>query len=238
MRSPENAGSYLERAGRVTIATCVGAVRSYNEDLVLCERDVVVVLDGLGGICAGTAAVQVAANALVDRLEVASSLADALRVASRAVEDASASKPELRGIGAAAVVARLGAGGAELAHVGDCRAYRLRAGVLEPLTRDHDLARLATDQGMPADQVAELATRHSTVITSALGMPNLAIDERKVALEAGDRLILVSDGVHRYLAAGELVRLLDGDPLVAAQAVIAWANEHGKDNASIAIVAA
>jgi protein phosphatase len=234
------------RRWRVTLGTDQGARRHVNEDAVVADAALrlVVVLDGVGGISSGARAATLAADGVVDALAGAGAprrdaerVRAALHAGGARLADAAAADPGLRGSGAAAVAALLGPEGATLAHVGDCRALRWRAGALTALTRDHDLARAFADHGATSEQVAEVIARHPTVITSALGLgPPATVDVAEVALAPGDRLVLVTDGVHRLLDAAALAAALAAAPDVAVAAILDDVAARGGDNAAIAII--
>ncbi len=236
------------RRWRVTVGTDQGAMRHVNEDAVVADAALrlVVVLDGMGGISSGARAATVVADGALDALAApdaaaarrdAERLPAALLAGGARLDAAAAVEPGLRGSGAAAVAALLGPEGATLAHVGDCRALRWRAGALTALTRDHDLARALADHGATSEQVAEVIARHPTVITSALGIgPPATVDVAEVALAPGDRLVLVSDGVHRLLDAAALAAALAAAPDAAVAAILDDVAARGRDNAAIAII--
>ncbi|MGZ9898723.1 protein kinase domain-containing protein [Shewanella gaetbuli] len=82
---------------------------------------------------------------------------------------------------------------AHMLHVGDSRVYRLRAGELVKLSRDHSTT------------VSE--SKH--YLTRALGMDvKLDVDYKSVALEVGDIFLLTTDGIHDVLTDYELSRSL------------------------------
>ena len=107
-----------------------------------------------------------------------------------------------------------------LAHVGDCRAYRVRNGVLQRLTEDH----VWTQPGM----------QH--VLKRALGLDeHLLVDYREDELQVGDLFLVVSDGVWATLDDREIRRaLLEGNGLAAtARTLVERAHRNGSpDNAS------
>ncbi|MFZ5722553.1 MAG: protein kinase domain-containing protein [Pseudomonadota bacterium] len=109
-------------------------------------------------------------------------------------------------------------------HVGDSRLYRLRAGRLDRITRDH---RVLLDDGKP-------------VLSRALGLDHsIDIDYSALPLEAGDTWLLTTDGVHDFLADDRLRSLLqaDADPEAVCTAVIDAAAAAGSDdNLSCVIV--
>jgi protein phosphatase len=81
---------------------------------------------------------------------------------------------------------------------GDSRAYRLRNGGLEQLTRDHSFAALHGDEGVD-----------SHAITRAVGgEATLELDVIRDRVHPGDRFLLCSDGLTRMVPADQLASLL------------------------------
>ena len=113
---------------------------------------------------------------------------------------------------------------AHLLHVGDSRAWLWRAGRLTRLSEDH------TAPGL----------EDSGILLRAVGLePELRLDHAVWRLEAHDRLLLTSDGVHGVLAAGAIEDLLgrQTSPHHAAEALAAQALAAGStDNASAVVV--
>lgn len=107
---------------------------------------------------------------------------------------------------------------AHLFHVGDSRIWRLRGRTLEPLTQDH-----ATRVGAA-----------KTYLTRALGMDHqVDIDFRATDAQANDVFLLTSDGVHEFLPAPHLKRLLENaaeDPQACCERLLAAALEAGSDD--------
>ncbi len=107
---------------------------------------------------------------------------------------------------------------AHLFHAGDSRIWLRRDGQLEALTRDH----------------LHLQRGGSAVLTRALGIDtHLEIDYLQEPLQVGDLLLFTTDGVHSFVPAGELNRLLRdaGDSLEAcARAIVAAAHTNGSDD--------
>jgi protein phosphatase len=231
---------------RITIAagTDRGPARPVNEDLVVVLEDLcaVLVLDGMGGAAAGVTAAQVAADTLELRLRAGDPPEAALVAASAATRAAAASRPELAGLGSAAIVAILGESGVTVAHVGDCRATRLRAAKLTPMTHEHTLLWYLEKQGATPDQVAEARERFPNVISQALGMAEPTPERADFELAPGDRLVLVTDGVHDRLSDDKLAELVRHDDAVRAIELViaavnqAAADDQGADNASIVII--
>jgi len=77
-------------------------------------------------------------------------------------------------------------------HVGDSRAYRIRAGHIEQLTRDHSLQ----NEPFPNMTEAERQELPRNVITRALGMDGTVnVDLTAADMLIGDVFLLCSDGL-------------------------------------------
>ena len=127
----------------------------------------------------------------------------------------------------AAMVAavQLSGSGARIAHAGRCRISRARAGALEPLTEDHDLAAAA------AAAAAAVAAGDSTscpalpippelarMVTRALGVTE-ELEVRHVPLEPGDELLLATPALHERLTPAVVAEVCRQDRPLAARAV-------------------
>jgi len=126
-----------------------------------------------------------------------------------------------------------------VAHVGDSRAYLVRGGSLERLTRDHTLVQSLVDEGRLTGDEA-WADPNRALLNRALGhgapsAPDLLVR----ATRPGDRFVLTTDGVHGVLELQQLAQLLlaDGDPGAVAGAVEAAVLSAGApDNYGIVVV--
>jgi protein phosphatase len=125
-------------------------------------------------------------------------------------------------------------------HVGDSRAYVYRDGELHQLTQDHTLtADMVRSGALRPDQVAGHRLRH--IITNVVGGPELGVNVEARALEvqAGDRLLLCSDGLTEMVTNEAIAATLDAEPApeVAATKLLAQANDGGAlDNITLLIV--
>jgi protein phosphatase len=129
---------------------------------------------------------------------------------------------------------------AEVAHVGDSRAYLLRDGTLRPLTEDHSLvAELVRSGELTRDQAAEHPQKN--LITRALGAEEeVDVDTAVLPVEAGDRILLCSDGLSDMLAEGRISEILassPGDPEASARSLLSAAlDAGGTDNVTVVVV--
>lgn len=204
---------------RIAGDTNVGKVRTTNEDSMIVdpERGLFVVLDGMGGANAGDLASQTARDAILEfvahrrgTMEPRSLLAQAIQSGSAAVFGAAHGHRERHGMGTTCVAALLvDSKRVVIGHVGDSRAYLLRNGRLQPLTKDHTIVEELVERGLLS---AEDAERHpyKNVLSRNLGArPETRVDVTEVALEPGDRILLCSDGLYGY-AAGEAIQYILG----------------------------
>lgn len=203
-------------------ASHVGRVRAGNEDAFRIDeaRGVFVVADGMGGHAAGEIASALAADVVggtlaegVDRGLEADALAlamrDSIRAADRAIAARAAADPATQGMGTTLTACVVCSDGTfRMGHVGDSRAYLMRAGELAQLTRDHTWVQREVDLGR---LTPSRARRHhlSHIVTRALGSepaddPDLLAGE----LEPGDLLLLTTDGLTGPVTDRNLGRIL------------------------------
>ncbi|MGH8258887.1 MAG: PP2C family protein-serine/threonine phosphatase [Steroidobacteraceae bacterium] len=234
--------AFTWRSGSVTSQ---GNVRTHNEDAVLDlpAAGLWVVADGMGGHNAGDVASRMIIEALcgVARRERPSELLDDVEDRLQAVNERlyRASLEGESGMSGSTVAVLLACGGYCLAvWAGDSRAYRLRDGVLQCITRDHSEVQALVDEGV-LDPLA--AGRHGAqnVITRAVGGTDiLYLDLELRALRDGDRYLLCSDGLYKELADEQLARHLGAnDPEGAARALIKQAlGGTCSDNVSAVVI--
>jgi protein phosphatase len=126
-----------------------------------------------------------------------------------------------------------------LGHIGDSRCYRLRAGVLQQITRDHSLLQEQMDAGLITPEQAE----HSTIknlVTRALGVEEVVqLDVNEHAVEVGDVYMMCSDGLSDMVNESGIAKIMTAGAGLepTAQALVDAANEHGgRDNISVLMV--
>ena len=214
------------------------------------------VADGMGGHLAGERASAIAVAAIEQftlntfrwffaadspgAQKVLAQFQSALSQADAKILEEAAENPELKGMGTTLTMAfQLGAQLC-IVHVGDSRAYLYRAGQLHQLTKDHTVvAELVRSGVLQPDQVASHPLRH--VITNVVGGPNLGVkvEARAFEVQAGDRLLLCSDGLTEMVKDEAIAKALDVDsePEAAAKKLLAQANDAGgRDNITVLIV--
>jgi serine/threonine protein phosphatase PrpC len=227
--------------------TDAGKVRRNNEDALLVgegkDETLFAVADGIGGFEAGEVASSIAVRVLKD-LEPGAPFEAAIQEANRQILAVGRGDEKLSGMGTTLVAARFGGTQerpvAEIAHVGDSRAYLLRGGNLKPLTEDHSLvAELVRSGDLTRDQAAEHPQKN--LITRALGAEEeVDVDTTVLPVEAGDRILLCSDGLSDMVPEEQVSEILadsPDDPETTARRLLSTAlDAGGTDNVTVVVV--
>lgn len=225
-RRANNEDHYLVvRLGRTlqTISTSLpaGDVPERTEEV----NHVMIVADGMGGHRAGEIASRMAIATLIGlaldlpdwifRMDDAHADEIERRSRSRVREvdamliESGQRDPSLTGMGTTLTAARSLGRDLVITHVGDSRAYLLRAGNLLRLTRDHTFAQLLVESGhlAPGDVAG---SPHGHVLTNALGgsSADVQVDTDRLQLDDGDRLLLCSDGLTDLVDEASIARIL------------------------------
>ncbi|PDW04773.1 Stp1/IreP family PP2C-type Ser/Thr phosphatase [Candidatus Viridilinea mediisalina] len=226
---------------RFSARTHVGQRREVNQDAFdggpRGPATLLVVCDGMGGHAAGEVASQLAVTTIMEvydpaAAEPGSSLRDAFTTANQRVYT------QGRGtMGTTGVAALFQHNHLYVANVGDSRAYIVREGQISQISNDHSFV---SDQVAAGLMTAEQA-RHSNIrniITRALGHSadvNVDIFERE--LQAGDTVLLSSDGMHGLIEDAEIAEIASiATPDEATQRLVDLANERGGiDNITVVI---
>lgn len=220
--------------------TDVGVVRSGNEDnfLMLADRGIFIVADGMGGHAAGEVASEMAVRIVADELgnqrglsdeELATRMHNAIRKANEAIFSRTLSEHDKRGMGTTLTALVLLPGRYLIGQVGDSRAYLLRSDRLRQITKDHSYVQEQVDAGLLTPEQARVHP-YSNVITRCVGAGmEVTPDIYFGSLETDDLLLLASDGLTGMLEDEQLRRLLksDGGPQRSVDQMIAEANRRG-----------
>ena len=225
----------------------VGKERSENQDRITRAAtpfgDLFVVADGVGGHQGGAEAAQAVVDGFTRHLNafgdlpLHEALQKAIRAISSDLQQRSETTPALKGMGSTVVLCVVRDAQATYAHIGDSRAYLVRSGKLNQLTRDHSVMERMVSQGIltPAQ-----AKEHpdSSVLTRAIGQSaDVSLDIADIALQPGDAILLCSDGLWGYARHEEMEAIATSASLSAtavADALLNLALEGGGgDNVSI-----
>lgn len=222
--------------------TDIGCLRDHNEDSLAVSPPLYVVADGMGGHAAGEVASEIAVDTIVAAAPArvdAQGLADAVVEANREVMEASHDGRGREGMGCTVTAAMLEGERLVIAQVGDSRAYLLHKGQLQQVTRDHSLMTELIEAGEITPEEARVHPKRS-VITRALGSdPLMQPDIYELNVEAGDRLLLCSDGLSTMLTDDRIADTLNriGDAQRCASQLVNEAIEAGGyDNVTVIVV--
>lgn len=231
------------RIAEEAVRTDTGRQRNANEDSLFVDAPLFVVADGMGGAQAGEVASRAAAESFAQNLPPAPPeklLEETIEGANRTIHELARKDPSLAGMGTTTTAALVDLDGEEVAigHVGDSRAYRLRAGRLEQLTRDHSLVEEMRRKGQLTDAQAEDHPQRS-IITRALGPePEVEVDLQTVPAQAGDVFLICSDGLTTMLDDEKIAHVLGRATSLqsAVRTLVDEANRAGgRDNITVVL---
>ncbi len=239
----------------------VGRVRTNNEDCyrIVTPLNLYVLSDGMGGEAHGEIASAMAVETLVKHcLETEKNpaapffgqtqpnwnlktkrLVSAVHLANKNIFKSAEDHPEQHGMGATLTAAWIDGMKLSIAHVGDSRAYLLRAGNLLQLTQDHSLVAEQVRRGILTAAEAEESEMQSVLLRALGAQPEIEVDAEEQQLIARDVLLLCSDGLTRMVTEPEIAGTLQAetDPTMAAEKLIKLANERGgADNITVVVV--
>lgn len=226
--------------------THVGCRRKVNEDslAVRTDRGLWSVADGMGGHEAGDVASSKVTEALL-RLPIVYGLDNLIESAVGALQRVNAELIELAGssdikrrIGSTVVGLAIAGAEYQCFWAGDSRAYRIRDGQIEQITRDHSMVQDLVEAGLLA---AEDAENHpnANIITRAVGVnEDLKVDTVGGETRPGDLYLLASDGLTRLMDDRELAAVLTSRSLdAAADLLIETSLDRGApDNVTLVVV--
>ena len=236
----------------------VGRVRDHNEDAIgsVGKIGLMVLADGMGGYNAGEVAsgiaVQIVTEMAIDgadreeRNDIDSHsglmrqsivLRDAVYRANKIIYQTAQSQTNCEGMGTTIVACMFYDDKISIAHVGDSRAYRLRAGQLEQITMDHSLLQELVDRGFYSAEEAQRSTNRNYV-TRALGVePTVDVEVHEHAVLPDDVYLLCSDGLPDMVEDDDIhltISTFNASLDVVGQQLIDLANDHGgRDNVSV-----
>lgn len=228
----------------------VGRRRPLNQDSAVTSPRLLAVADGMGGHAHGEVASAIAVNALaaldaklagtdLSGTDLLAQLAQAVTEAADRLTAMAREDSALRGSGTTVVALLFDGGRVGILHVGDSRAYVVRDGRLQRLTRDHTLVQALVDEGrISAEEAAEHPRRSMLMRTLQDGTtvePDLFHHDGAPA----DRFLVCSDGVTAVLSDPEIHEVLTSvpDPAEAVGRLIELANAGGGPDNITCIVA-
>jgi serine/threonine protein phosphatase PrpC len=245
--------------------TDVGCVRTSNEDAFVVadlsggnlvqvgkivrfeigKRGVLLaVSDGMGGHQAGEVASALVIESLrrsMAKLDGTGNYDDLLEEATlkanRAVWEAS-SLPGREQMGATLTALFIHGTHAHIAEVGDSRAYLIRGGEVQQVTRDQSYVQFMLDTGSLTAEEAETSRLRNVILQSMGHKADVKVALGRLALRHHDAFILCSDGLSNKVSAEELAQAVLTSPRldVACMRLIELAKQRGGEDNITAIV--
>ncbi|NMO51333.1 serine/threonine-protein phosphatase [Actinoplanes sp. TBRC 11911] len=228
---------------RWAAGTDQGHVRSNNEDCYYAGDRLLVVADGMGGMAAGDLASRIAIDAMtsldvpIENDQQMDALHQALEVANGHIADQVVADQSLQGMGTTLTAVIFSGTQAAMAHVGDSRAYLMRDGRLNQLTKDDTYVQMLIDQGLLRPDEAAGHPRRSVVTRVLQGEP-VSPAYVIVQPEPGDRWLLCSDGLTAVVSNETIEQelLAAADPKSCTERLIDLAlRGGGPDNVTVIV---
>jgi serine/threonine protein phosphatase PrpC len=243
---------------RYAAKTDPGLKRNHNEDYfsLIEDEQLFLVADGMGGHACGEVASKMAADVIrefygrskdddatwpfkMDKqlTYLENRLVVGIKLANQRIFEAAGRDLRLKGMGTTLVIGQIAGDKFYIAHVGDSRCYRVRAGVIKQMTRDHSLLEDYKDARPDMSDEEQKKFPHKNVITRALGMrENVQVDVAADDIRDGDVFLLCSDGLSGMVddkRIGETVSRA-GDLENAVAGLVEAANHNGgNDNITV-----
>jgi serine/threonine protein phosphatase PrpC len=240
----------VEVAGR----TDKGRVRPGNEDAFAVESPasararmqgtLLLVSDGMGGHAAGEVASQLAIDTIqaayyrTHGVPTGDAVRDAITQANATIYENAGRDPSRAGMGCTIVALVVQNGNLTVGHVGDSRAYLIRAGQARQLTHDHSWVAMQVAEGILTPEQAEHHPNRS-VLMRALGRhASVEVDVGFERLQAGDVLVICSDGLTGLVHDEEIAAYAGRHaPAALAEELVGLANQRGAPD-NVTVVAA
>lgn len=232
----------------------IGKAREINQDYYSIPKpedhlQLFILADGMGGYNGGEVASSLATQAVKSYIEnnfnqiehtkeaILGLIKNAIEYANMVVFEKAKNVPELQGMGTTLDVCFIYNNKIYIGHVGDSRVYRIRGELIRKLTKDHSYVQQLVEDGKITREEANHHPKKN-MLTKALGCTAyVEPDIRARNLEAGDILLMCSDGLTNMVQEKEIYRVVKENPQTASQTLVDLANEAGGyDNITVVTI--
>jgi serine/threonine protein phosphatase PrpC len=239
----------------------VGCVRQNNEDNFGYDSrcGIYVVCDGMGGQAAGEVASKMAVDTVLTYFreaskngsyppvgpamesvsERANALGSAIHLANQAIYEAATKHRAQSGMGSTIVGVLVDKNFYSIGHAGDSRLYLVRQGAMEQLTRDHSLVMEQVRRGLLTLEEAQHSEMQNIIIRALGPEEKLQPDLDDQMAQAGDVLLLCSDGLIRHVPDDSILEIVQGTlslQLMADRLIDAARDGGGSDNITVLLL--
>jgi len=238
------------------LGTDTGRRRPHNEDYIAffepndprelqSSGNIYIVADGVGGAEKGERASRFAVQKVLYEYyqypgtNLRDRLRNAMRQAGNEIFQFAAENAGLTRMATTMVAAVIHDQMLTVANVGDSRAYLIRNGRIEQITRDHSIVGEMVRNGLMTEEEASHSTVKNKITRSLGGEVDVRVDVFKgIPLHQNDMIILCSDGLTRYASSQDLLEMASqNSPPEAVEQMIEFANTAGgADNISIILI--
>ncbi|MCL2740079.1 MAG: Stp1/IreP family PP2C-type Ser/Thr phosphatase [Oscillospiraceae bacterium] len=212
----------------------IGNKRKENQDAfyIDAQNRYAVIADGMGGEAAGEIASNAVISAIKTKLDKRAPLKEAIQFANEMVFEMA--EGEFEGMGSTVVIVGFDKKLAQIASVGDSRAYLLRGDDLKQITTDHSMVNTLLKIGkITENQIANHPQKN--LLTRAIGTDKkIDIDTFELELAKGDMLLLCTDGLTNAIADYEIKELLKAGNTPEQLCKLA-SKRSGKDNCTVIV---
>lgn len=238
--------------------TDAGCVRDHNEDAINIKKSLglAVLADGMGGHKSGEIASAMAVSSITDNINKqlkqpeseflneetgysmhSTAVHQSICTANTEIYKSSTENSRYQGMGTTVVVVLFYDNRFTVAHVGDSRLYRMRDGILKPITSDHSLMQELIDRGFYTSEQAR-KSHNKNLVTRAVGIQEMVdVDIQEDIVKTGDIYMLCSDGITDMidddLIYDTLNNNIDDLKKASEELLLAAKNQGGKDNISV-----
>ena len=210
------------------------------------------VADGMGGAAAGEVASAMAIETVLEELRTrwmlgtsedaeafAAAIRDACSSANARIHRFASEHPEHRGMGSTATICGVLGDRLFLAQVGDSRAYLVRNGVAQQITKDQSLVQKLVEAGELTAEEAELSERRNIILQALGPEAKVKVDLTTQQVRRGDTLVLCSDGLSGQVKTDAIARVVHETPdlIEVCRTLIDMANNAGGPD-NITVIAA
>lgn len=228
---------------RYVALTDTGLRRSTNQDSGYAGARLIAIADGMGGAAAGDLASSEAMHIIrqldrdLDGVDAMTALEQAVTRANARLGELIRDDPAVEGMGTTLEAMLWDGEKFAVAHLGDSRAYRLRAGTLTQISTDHTFVQSLVEEGKISPAEARVHPHRSLLLRAMLGRDDNPADLSWLQPMLGDRYLLCSDGL-TDMVPDEVIRgalMAETIDMAATELVRLALEAGGYDNVTVVI---
>jgi serine/threonine protein phosphatase PrpC len=220
-----------------------GLIRGGNQDSVYAGPRLLAVADGMGGMAAGDVAsnIVIGTMAPLDEDVPSNALLDVLRgmvdSANQQIRDTVDANPQMEGMGTTLTAMLFAGSRIGMVHIGDSRAYLLRDGEFNQITKDDTYVQMLIDEGRISPEEADTHPQRHLLYRALDGRdaePEYSVREART----NDRYLLCSDGLSGVVSAETIANTMREyvDPNQCAERLVQLAlRGGGPDNITVIV---